>query len=122
MELVEIVWSPEAIEDIELIAEYISRDSPIYAYSVIAKIIDVSRKLTDFPQIGRIVPEIKQDNLRECLVYSYRLVYRLEEKRILIIAVIHGKRLLDNLTDDFNSKQGEGISLDGWTGLLSGSC
>ena len=65
MELVEIVWSPEAIEDIELIAEYISRDSPIYAYSVIAKIIDVSRKLTDFPQIGRIVPEIKQDNLRE---------------------------------------------------------
>ncbi len=54
----EIVWSPEAIEDLELIAEYISRDSEFYASSVVTKVISVTRRIADFPYIGRIVPEI----------------------------------------------------------------
>lgn len=49
--------------------------------------------------IGRIVPEIGNEKIRERLVYSYRLVYRIESGRILIVAVIHGKRLLDSIAD-----------------------
>ena len=41
-----------------------------------------------------MVPEAGDQNLRERFVYSYRLIYRLQTDRILIVAVIHGSRLL----------------------------
>jgi len=43
-------WSLEAIEDVEAIAEYISRDSEFYARAVVTKIVEVSRSLGEFPQ------------------------------------------------------------------------
>ena len=63
-----IVWSPEASEDIESIAEYIARDSEFYARSVVRKMLDVSRIIKDFPKTGRIVPEIGDAKIRECFV------------------------------------------------------
>ncbi|HIC91181.1 MAG TPA: type II toxin-antitoxin system RelE/ParE family toxin [Syntrophaceae bacterium] len=96
-----VVWSFEAIEDIESIAEYIARDSEFYARAVVTKILEVSRNIMDFPLVGRVVPEIGDEKIRERLIYSYRLVYRIEERTILIIAVIHGKRLLENISERF---------------------
>jgi toxin ParE1/3/4 len=43
---------------------------------------------------GRKVPEFDNENIREVLVYSYRVIYRLEEPEVVIAAVIHGKRML----------------------------
>lgn len=91
-----VKWSPEALEDIESIAEYISRDSEYYARTTISKIIDFSQSVVAFPQIGRIVPEFNDKKIRERLVYSYRLVYKVELTSILIIAVIHDKRLFNS--------------------------
>jgi plasmid stabilization system protein ParE len=45
--------------------------------------------------MGRIVPETNDETIREHLVFSYRLVYRIEAERILVVAVIHDKRLLE---------------------------
>ncbi|MBK6617254.1 MAG: type II toxin-antitoxin system RelE/ParE family toxin [Nitrosomonas sp.] len=95
----EIRWSPEAIEDLEAIAEYIARDSEFYARAVVTEILSVSRSIGEFPLIGRIVPEIGDERVRERFIYSYRLVYRVESVRILIVAVIHGKRLLENIAE-----------------------
>jgi len=96
-----VSWSPEAIEDLEAIAEYIARDSEYYARAVVTETLVVSRKTSEFPLTGRIVPEIGDRSIRERFVYSYRLIYRIEPKRILIVAVIHGKRLLENIADRF---------------------
>lgn len=54
----EVRWSPEAIEDLESIAEYIGRDSQYYAKAVVTEILSTSRSCSGFPLIGRIVPEI----------------------------------------------------------------
>lgn len=97
----EVVWSPEAVEDLESIAEYIARDSAFYAGAVIAKILDSGRMLADFPQAGRVVPELGDETLRERFVYSYRVIYRLRTDRVLVVAVIHGKRLLESAGDRF---------------------
>ncbi|MEQ6342981.1 MAG: type II toxin-antitoxin system RelE/ParE family toxin [Gammaproteobacteria bacterium] len=96
-----IEWSPEATEDVEAIAGFISRDSVFYARAVVSKILSVSRTLADFPHIGRVVPELGNENIRERFVYSYRLVYCIEEKRILVVAVVHGKRLLESIASRF---------------------
>lgn len=95
----EVKWSPEATEDLESVAEYIARDSEFYARAVVFEILAVSRGIKEFPRIGRVVPEIGDDAIRERFIYSYRLVYRIERERILIVAVIHGKRLLENISD-----------------------
>ena len=95
----EVKWSPEAIEDLESIAEYIARDSEYYARAVVSEIFSVTRGINEFPLIGRIVPEIGDEHIRERFIYSYRLVYRIESERILIVAIIHGKRLLENISE-----------------------
>jgi len=97
----EVKWSPEAIEDIESIAEYIARDSEYYAQAVVTEILSVSRSIGEYPLIGRVVPEIGDEHIRERLIYSYRLVYRIEPEQILVAAVIHGKRLLENVSERF---------------------
>jgi len=94
-------WSPEALEDIESIAEYISRDSEFYAKAVVTAIIHLSRGVNEFPFMGRVVPEIGDENIRELFIYSYRVIYRIEKERILMVAVIHGKRLLEPIFDRF---------------------
>lgn len=96
-----IKWSPEAAEDLESIAEYIARDSEFYACAVVTKMLAVSRKIPEQALIGRIVPEINSENIRERFVYSYRLIYRVEDTAITIVAIIHGKRLLENVSERF---------------------
>lgn len=95
----EVKWSPEATEDLEAIAAYIARDSEYYARAVVTEILSVSRSTGAFSLIGRIVPEIGNEHIRERFIYSYRLVYRIESERVLIVAVIHGKRLLENIAE-----------------------
>ena len=95
----EVKWSPEATEDLESIGEYIARDSEYYARAVVTEILSVSRNIGEFPLIGCIVPEVGNETIRERFVYSYRLVYRIEPDRILVVAVIHGKRLLENVSE-----------------------
>jgi addiction module RelE/StbE family toxin len=94
----EVRWSPEAIEDLEAIAEYIARDSEYYARAVVSEVLSASRSIAQFPLIGRIVPEMSDERIRERFVYSYRLIYRVERGRVLLVAVVHGKRLLDNIS------------------------
>src|SRR3990172_3576004 len=92
----EITWSPEAWEDIEAIASYIHKDSPLYAQQVVEELIAAARSLAQFPLRGRRVPEFISTH-RERFIYSYRMIYRVEDRRVLIVAVIHGKRLLHSV-------------------------
>ncbi len=90
-----IIWSPEALEDIDAIGEYIARDSAFYAESTVNKIYETPQSLIHFPKSGRVVPEIGDAAIRELFVFQYRLIYEIKGKEIYILAVIHGKRLLD---------------------------
>lgn len=63
----QVMWSPTALEDIEAIANYISRDSVSYASTVVRRIINSTRNLESFPFAGRIVPELALRVLGKCL-------------------------------------------------------
>ena len=88
-------WSPRAIEDVDAIAAYIAEDSESYSASVVRIIFEKARRLSEFPYMGRVVPEFGDDTIREVFAYSYRIVYQIEFEEITIAAVIHGKRLLE---------------------------
>ena len=87
-------WSPQ---DIEATASYIERDSLWYAQICVSKILAVAESILDFPESGRIVPEIANASIREKFVYSYRVIYRPESNRIVVAAVIHGSGLLEQV-------------------------
>jgi toxin ParE1/3/4 len=63
------------------------------------KIIETARHVREFPFMGRIVPELGQETIRERLVYSYRLIYRIRNDTLTVAAVIHGRRLLGPLRE-----------------------
>ena len=87
-----LIWSPEAVEDVEAIAGYIERDSPWYAKAVVSKIVEIAESIPEFPEMGRMVPEIGDAAIRERFVHRYRLIYRLDDSRVLVVAVIHGRQ------------------------------
>ena len=91
----QVIWSPEALEDIDDIAAYIAKDSPFYAQSVVEQFIVTSRNLSVFPLRGRVVPELGDESYRECFVQSYRVIYRVIDVQVSIVAIIHGARLLE---------------------------
>ena len=87
-----LVWSPEAVEDIDAIAANIERDSPWYARAVASKIVETAESIPEYPELGRMVPELDDPAIRERLVHRYRVIYRLDEAHVLIVAVIHGRQ------------------------------
>ena len=94
--MAEVIWSPKSLDQVDAIAEYIANDSPFYAKQVVTRIIDATRRLESFPEIGAIVPELANPSIREIRVYSYRLLYRIvDSQEIRIVGVVHGRRLLD---------------------------
>ncbi len=90
-----IIWSSRALADVESLAAYISADSPAYARIVVKKIVTASRKLSRFPNLGREVPEFREQRIRELFAYSYRIIYEVGSDEVVIAAVIHGRRKLD---------------------------
>ncbi|OGA42290.1 MAG: plasmid stabilization protein [Betaproteobacteria bacterium RIFCSPLOWO2_12_FULL_68_19] len=87
-----LVWSPEAVDDVKGIAAYIERDSPWYARAVASKIVETAETIPQYPELGRVVPEIGDPAIRERFVHRYRVIYRIEQTRILMAAVIHGRQ------------------------------
>jgi plasmid stabilization system protein ParE len=87
-------WSPRAADDLEAIAQYISLDSPAYSKAVVKTILEITRKFSQFPLAGRIVPELNDENIREWFAYNYRVIYRINEGTITVTAIVHGKRKL----------------------------
>ena len=96
-----IIWSQESLDDIDSIAEYISRDSIYYAQQVVDQIFTAGELLMDNPMAGRKVPELSLDAIRERFIFSYRLIYEVSAEEVNIIAVIHGKRLLESVEHRF---------------------
>jgi len=95
-----VKWSLPARNDLKQIHDYIAKDSRYYARNVIQEIVAKTEALTELPEIGRTVPEIRDQNIRELIVYSYRLIYEISEFGVEILAVIHGRRDFKSAWDE----------------------
>ena len=96
-----IAWTGPALEDLHQIHQFIARDSRQYAGIMVRRIRTAVARLGHFPKSGRVVPELPDSQYREILVGPYRVIYRHSEERdiVLVLAVIHGNRLLPPLLE-----------------------
>ena len=89
-----IVWTLRSREDLRDIATFVAKDNPAAALKLGDLIFARVDTLEKFPELGRIVPERNQPNIREIVVKNYRVVYRIrqKEKILEILRVWHGAR------------------------------
>jgi plasmid stabilization system protein ParE len=79
-----ILWSQRARLDLLTIGDFIARDKPQAAATLVGRILDAVERTALFPTSGRIVPEIDRTNIREIILENYRIVYLLSETSITI--------------------------------------
>jgi len=97
--MVRIKWTPKAIIDLNNIAEFIAKESIKYARLTVKTIKLKTKVLIHQPKIGRAVPEINNDNIRELIQGNYRIIYWIEnEQTVHILTIHHSSRLLPSIT------------------------
>ena len=85
-------WTDGALSDLQAIETYMARRSGKYATSLIARILTRGGKLVDHPFLGAVVPEYDDETLREVFESPYRIVYRVLDEQVNIVAVVHAAR------------------------------
>lgn len=89
-----IVWSPFSLKRLTAIAEFIAEDSPGSSKKIVNSIFEQIEKLKIFPFLGKSLPGSKNSLLRESLVGSFRVIYRIDEDRIVILTIRHVRQSL----------------------------
>jgi len=101
--MAEIVWTESALNDLDVIGEYIAKDSVRYAELTVAKLFESPDILETHPLAGKMVPELQNEAIRQLIIGSYRIIYQVDDDfRIEILTVHRSSRLLGN-TYDFNN-------------------
>ena len=87
-------WSERARDDLKAIGRFIARDNPSAARSFVAHLQDRARRVARTPRAGRVVPEFMREDIREVFVGNYRVIYALRAKKVEVLTVLEGHRLL----------------------------
>ena len=87
-------WTNNAVDHLVNIYEYIALSSPTYARRMVDNITRRSEQIGDQPYSGRKVAEYQTEDIRELIEKPYRIIYRVKQDQIDVLAVIHGARLL----------------------------
>jgi plasmid stabilization system protein ParE len=90
--MAEIRWTLTAEEDLRLLEDWISRDSPLNAINFTDRMVESVERLSGAPLIGRVVPEFDQEHLHELIFKGYRVVYSVDQSLVTILRVLHGAR------------------------------
>jgi plasmid stabilization system protein ParE len=93
-ELRRLRWTERAVGQLAAIAEQVSLGSPIYAEQLVDRVVRRLTQACHFPESGRVVPEYEHPQIRELLELPYRLIYRVESEAIVVLGIVHARRLL----------------------------
>lgn len=96
-----IRFAESAITDLQAIRSwYTDQGVPDVGDRFVEQIITRIEGLQDHPEMGRIVPEFDRPFIRELIHPPFRIVYRLEPRRVRIVRVWRSERLLQGLGDE----------------------
>lgn len=95
MKIYKVYWTEAAVIDLEEIVDYISKDRMSVATSIYGKIKSKCKQLKTFPDRYRVVPElldIKVTDYREIIYKPFRIIYKLTQNEVYVIAVVDSRR------------------------------
>lgn len=90
---------PQAEADLQAIRKYYEQVAPDYAQTFIDGAVEKTRRLEAFPRLGRIVPEIGDEDIRELLYRQYRIIYIVDraEERVDVLTIFHSAKQFGGL-------------------------
>ena len=95
-----VFWTSTANQDLVEIPDYLAEESIEAAEAFVNGVDELLAHLAEFPQIGRVVPELERQNVtrfRELVLSPWRIVYREEEDKIFVITVFDGRRNIEDI-------------------------
>lgn len=91
--MVRINWSKLALTDLKNIADFISKDSKVYAKRHITRIILRTKILKKYPKAGKITSEVGEECVRELVLGNYRIIYEIiSDVQVDILTIHHSSR------------------------------
>ncbi len=87
-----VAWTPGARQALEEAIEYVAADSPATGRELLDRVLDAAASLSELGERGRRVEEYDDPSVRELLVHPYRLLYRVRDEVVEIIALLHQRR------------------------------
>lgn len=87
-----VTWSDHAKADLRHIHDFIAAGSRHYAKTVTQGIVDKTMRLSELPRIGKVVPELDDEDIREVHMYSYRILYEIKADHTHVLAVVHKRQ------------------------------
>ena len=93
-------WAEAAVRDLEELIGYVAADSERNALRILERVESRAATLEASPGRGRVVPELAHFGMRawrELVVRPYRIVYRVEGDTVTVLAMLDGRRDLEDL-------------------------
>jgi len=98
--LYKVRWAWIAEEDLTGIVSYIAEDSPTKARAIFEKIKEKASNLNQYPERGRIIPELQYQGIllyRELIVTPWRILYRISGKNVYILSVLDSHQNVEDI-------------------------
>ncbi|MDO8262048.1 MAG: type II toxin-antitoxin system RelE/ParE family toxin [Gallionella sp.] len=96
----QVLWTHTAQQDLTEIIDYIAQDSVDDALVILHKLATKAALLITLPNRGRIVPELLHTGIsqyRELISAPWRIIYRVESQRVMVMAVLDSRRDLQTV-------------------------
>jgi plasmid stabilization system protein ParE len=90
--MAEIIWTENALQSLDEVADYIAVSSPSAASKLVVNLFEKVDRLELFPESGRLVEEVKEMGYREVIVNPCRVMYKIEGETVFILHVIRQER------------------------------
>ena len=68
-----VVWTESARRALDEVLEYVAQESRERARTLLSRVLDTAATLDTFPNRGRVVPGLNKPDIRELLVFDYRV-------------------------------------------------
>ena len=92
-----VIFAPEADDDLFGIVEYIARDKPEAARNWLSKMRETCETISTQPEMGELRPGFGVPGARSFSVGNYVIFFRAIEGGIEVSRVIHGNRDMRNI-------------------------
>ena len=87
---------PNAVADLEEIAEFVGRDNPLHAVSFIDELVGVCVRIAERPRAFPRRDDLAK-GLRQAVHGRYLILFTADDDGVVIERVLHGARRLEDL-------------------------
>ena len=82
-----IYYSLQVKKQLNSIKEYIAKDNKSIATQYLIKIKEKIELIGIYPYIGKSNSTMNLDHIRDFIVYGYKVIYKINKRSILILAI-----------------------------------